>query len=273
MNLRSAIKAEAIRRLYIDERWTTAQLAAHYHCAEITITRRLKELGIARRPRGPKVDVYRTFDWSPKLAYAVGLIATDGNLSSDGRHLSVVSKDQDLLETLRACLNIGNSITLTTGGAGLYCHRLQWGNRIFYDWLTRLGLTPAKSLRLGPLAIPDQYFADFMRGCIDGDGSIVTYTDRYNTPKSDKYVYERLFVILVSASAPFLEWVQATTLRLTSVEGALFPRHPGHGHSTIWTLKYAKHDSLRLLNWMYYAPDVPCLARKKEKAWPFLKFR
>lgn len=112
-----------------------------------------------------------------------------------------------------------------------------------------------------------------MRGCVDGDGSIVTYTDRYNTAKNDKYIYERLFIILVSASAPFLEWVQATIMRLISVEGALFPRHPGHGHSTIWSLKYAKHDSLRLLNWMYYAPDVPSLARKKEKARPFLKFK
>ena len=273
MNFRSAINADDVRRLYVDERWTTAQLAAHYHCSEATITRRLEELGIARRPRGPYVDRDRSFTWSPELAYVVGLITTDGNLSSDGRHLSVVSKDKDLLETLRVCLQIGNSITLTTSGAGLYCHRLQWGDRGFYEWLIHIGLTPAKSLRLGALAIPDEHFADFMRGCVDGDGSIVTYTDRYNTTKSDKYVYERLFVILVSASAPFLEWVQTTIIRLTNIEGALFPRNPGHGHSTIWTLKYAKRASQRLLNWMYYTPDVPCLARKREKARPFLKFK
>ena len=33
-------------------------------------------------------------------------------------------------------------------------------------------MTPEKSLTLGPLAIPDEYFPDFFRGCIDGDGSI-----------------------------------------------------------------------------------------------------
>src|SRR2546423_10250786 len=37
------------------------------------------------------------------------------------------------------------------------------------------GLTPAKSLTLRPLVIPDEYFAEFFRGCIDGDGSVVVY--------------------------------------------------------------------------------------------------
>lgn len=124
MNLRNAIDADDIRRLYVAERWTTARLALYYHCAETTITRRLQELGIARRPPGPSGDRERDFAWSPELAYAVGLIATDGNLSNDGRHLGLVSKDIDLLETLRMCLNIENSITLTTSGVGSYCHRL-----------------------------------------------------------------------------------------------------------------------------------------------------
>jgi hypothetical protein len=41
-----------------------------------------------------------------------------------------------------------------------------------------IGLTPAKSLTLGPLSVPDEYFADFFRGCIDGDGTMLVYTDR-----------------------------------------------------------------------------------------------
>jgi len=35
--------------------------------------------------------------WTPDLAYAVGRIATDRNLSRDGRHLAIPSKDYDLL--------------------------------------------------------------------------------------------------------------------------------------------------------------------------------
>jgi hypothetical protein len=48
--------------------------------------------------------------------------------------------------------------------------------------------------------VPDEYFVDFLRSCIDGDGSITTYTDRYNTFKNPQYVYARLYVSLVSAS-------------------------------------------------------------------------
>jgi len=35
-------------------------------------------------------------------------------------------------------------------------------------------------------------------------------------------------------------------------------------------LRYAARESLDLLHWMYYAPDVPSLARKRAKAEPFM---
>jgi len=185
--------------------------------------------------------------------------------------MTLVSSDYDLLETFRDCLGLEASITPHMGGFGSSSNRIQWGDRNFYDWLLIIGLMPAKSLRLGPLAIPDEYFADFMRGCIDGDGSIVTYIDRYNTFKSPKYVYTRLFVSIVSASYAFLEWLQGGVARLIDVNGALFlDKESAPGRARIWELKYAKHESIRLLRWMYYAPNIPCLERKHEKAQPFL---
>src|SRR5439155_1263158 len=90
--------------------------------------------------------------------------------------------------------NLGAAITPHSSGYGGTGLRVQWGNRRFYDWLVGIGLTPAKSLTLRPLAIPDAVFADFVRGCIDGDGSVTVYVDRHNTDKSERYVYERLYV-------------------------------------------------------------------------------
>ena len=49
--------------------------------------------------------------WSPDLAYAIGLITADGNLSKDGRHLSLVSKDKDQIQTFAKILNLKNKIT------------------------------------------------------------------------------------------------------------------------------------------------------------------
>src|SRR5207253_9588456 len=139
-------------------------------------------------PRGPVATSWisaagrSSLSWSPDLAWVVGLIATDGNLSSNGRAVSITSKDIDLLESVRCCLRLENPIRPTIGGYG-HAYRLQWKSRRFHCWLMSLGLTPAKSLAIGALEIPDEYFADFFRGCIDGDGSSVTYVDHYNAAK------------------------------------------------------------------------------------------
>jgi hypothetical protein len=137
----------------------------------------------------------------------MGLIATDGCLSRDGRHLTVTSKDVELVDIIKHCLRVTASIRSTLDSA---CYRLQWSDVMMWRWLFDIGLMPAKSLRLGPLQVPDACFPDFVRGCIDGDGSIITYVDRYNTFKSPRYVSTRLYVSLVSASRAFIEWMRTS---------------------------------------------------------------
>ncbi len=132
-----------------------------------------------------------------------------------------------------------------------------------------IGLTPAKSLKLGALNIPDTYLADFCRGAIDGDGSIQTYTDRSNAWKKESYVYERLSITLFSASRPFLEWLHPKIQSQIPVHGAIIERRQ-IGHNPIWELKFAKQDSITLAQWMYYAPALPYLDRKYQKAIGFL---
>jgi hypothetical protein len=36
--------------------------------------------------------------WNSEISYGIGLIATDGSLSKDGRHITFTSKDQQLAE-------------------------------------------------------------------------------------------------------------------------------------------------------------------------------
>jgi hypothetical protein len=267
-NKRHAIEGSEIRRLYSGEGWSMARLADHFGCGQSTIRRRLAEVGIAARRRGPVPrQAGRALDcsWSPVMAYIVGVVATDGNLSGDGRHISIVSKDRDWLTLIRDCLGRMNRISETRAHGQTY-YRLQWSDRLLYDWLLGAGLTPAKSLTLGPLQVPDIVFADFLRGCIDGDGWILSYTDRYHTKTKPKYVYERLAVCLTSASPAFVKWVQDTTGRLWNIEGALI-RQPQRGdYAPQWWLKYGKRASLKLLPILYHTPDVPCLARKRAKA-------
>lgn len=264
------IDPELLRRLYVDERLTTDQIAARLGCSEITVRRRLRRFAIPVRPKGP-IPHRQTCEirWEPEVAYGVGLMATDGNLSGRKAQMSLISKDLDQVETLRRCFHLRAPIKQRRDWTGRLYHRVQWCDRGLYDWFVSIGLTPAKSLTLGPLAVPEEYFADFFRGCIDGDGSIKTYTDRYHVTKNPAYVYERLFVSLVSASQSFIRWMQESIARLSGVNGSVTVRTSGRPHP-LWCLKYAKRESICLLRWMYYSPSVPCLARKRVKAEQFL---
>jgi len=258
-------------RLYVDERRTLLEVGTLLGCSATTTSRSLRRFGIPARPRGPMaLREAGEFSWSPPVAYAIGLIATDGNLSRDGRHLSVVSKDLDQLETLRRCLGLRVSISEFRTKRGRPAARVQWSDRAFYKALLTIGLTPNKSLTLGRLTIPDEYLPDFFRGCVDGDGSVLVYVDRHHTTKNERYVYERLYVSLVSASRTFVDWIQSTVQRLTSLHGVVEIQQRT-GRRPVWLLRYAKRESLALLSWMYYAPDLPSLARKRAKAEPFLQ--
>ncbi|MBI1985058.1 MAG: hypothetical protein HYS60_03085, partial [Candidatus Wildermuthbacteria bacterium] len=88
--------------------------------------------------------------WSPDMAYAVGLITTDGSLSIDGRHINLTSKDKQLIETFKICLNLQNKIGRKGSGTQkekLYYY-IQFGDILFYKWLLKIGLMPNKSKRL-----------------------------------------------------------------------------------------------------------------------------
>jgi hypothetical protein len=176
------IPASLLRRLYIDEELTAAEIGDQLGCSEQTVLRRLVEHRIPIRTRGsqrlarltPKVSR----EWSADLAYAVGLITSDGNLSPDGRHITFVSADRELHEIYKRCLGISNK----TGrhGSGF---KTTFGDIVFYRWLLEIGLMPRKTFRLKKVNVPDVFFTDFIRGYLDGDGNINTYLDRYNVRK------------------------------------------------------------------------------------------
>ena len=266
--VKPAIEATELARLYVDERLTAKDVAQRVGCSETTIRRRLRSHRLVTRSRGPRQRQPAIDGWTRDLAYAVGLLVTDGNLSKDGRHLSVTSADLDLLDVLRTSLALQANVR-PVGPRGR-CYRLQWSDRHLYKWVERLGLSPAKSRSLGPLAIPDLYFADFARGCIDGDGSIVVYVDRYHSGKNPRYVYERLYVTLVSASRPFVDWFRGSLFRLIGIHGSISER-TSRASRPYWVLRYARRESGLLLPWIYYAPSVPCLARKRARSEPFLR--
>ena len=199
--------------------------------------------------------------WSPALAYAVGLITSDGNLSKDGRHMNLTSKDEVMIITFKKCLGLQNKIGKKTRSKSRdkKYFQIQFGDKNFYEFLLSIGLMPAKSKVLGPLSIPKKYFADFLRGCIDGDGNI----DIQTHPESS---HPQLRIRLFSASLRFLEWTQQEIEKCVAVGGGWIESYP-----SIHRLSYGKNDSIKLFEFIYYSGAEWYLERKWNLAKNFLR--
>ena len=176
-----------------------------------------------------------TIVWSSKLAYAVGLLATDGCLYNDKLHMSLTTKDLEQAENFKKCLGIGVKIGLKGSGSSKekkYYH-VQFGDVLFYRFLLSVGLTPAKSKTIGKVAVPEEYFFDFLRGCFDGDGSFYSYWDpRWRSS-------HMFYVIFASASKAHIDWLQDELCRRIGVTGHVTKDAQG---STL-QLKYAKREA------------------------------
>ncbi len=199
-----------------------------------------------------------TIKWSAIFAYAIGLIVSDGNLSSDGRHLNLTSKDREVIETFRKCLNIKNKIgrKARSGKIEKKYYVLQFGDVIFYRFLLGIGLTPAKSKTIGKIEIPQRYFFDFLRGSFDGDGCFYSYWDpRW---KSSHMFY----LAFSSASKIHTEWIRREIGKFLFVRGHV---SKSKRKGSIYNLRYAKKESLEIIKKMYYNPKVTCLSRKRAK--------
>ena len=205
----------------------------------------------------PKGRVSRV--WTADLAYAVGLIATDGNLSPDKRHINFTTKDEGLAKTFREATNLNVKIgrkSRKKGGEKKY-FVVQFGDVLFYSFLLNIGLTPRKSTTIGKLNIPNGYYADFIRGCIDGDGSIRTFKH----PESRNL---QLRVSLCSASEKFLLWIKEELSGRCGVTGYIM------NCNNCFQLVYAMNDSKIIINTIYYPGFRHCLNRKYKKAEPYM---
>jgi hypothetical protein len=207
--------------------------------------------------RGPKPKGKVKLEWSSQFAYAIGLIASDGNLSPDGRHITFTSKDIDLINLFQKCLGIQMLIGKKANGLieEKKYYRVQFGDVLFYEFLVRIGLIPNKSKIIGVIAIPDEFFFDFLLGSFDGDGYTYSYFDsRYKS----SFMFYTAFT---SASREHVGWLQREINSKLAIKGHVTTS----ADKTIFQLKYAKAESLPLLQKLYDNKNIPGLPRKRLK--------
>lgn len=202
----------------------------------------------------------RTYSMSPCMAYLVGLITSDGSLSKDGRHLNLTSKDNEIL--LNACEIIGRSFKIKskTSSTGGIANFIDFSDVALYDFFLSLGLMPNKSKILHRIAIPDEYFGDFLRGAFDGDGTTYAY---YDKRWRSSYMY---YWSLYSGSKQYLKWIRDKLTDLYGVDGRSI-----RASTRTYKLTYAKKDTVKIYEAMYTSSLCnKKLTRKYEKLSSFL---
>ncbi|HEY4477184.1 MAG TPA: LAGLIDADG family homing endonuclease [Candidatus Paceibacterota bacterium] len=220
-------------------------VVVQYICYAIRVC---QNLGNSRRSqkRGP---------WSSDFAYAIGLTTADGNLSLDERHISFVSKDMQLVKDFRKALRITNKIGKKRRGGDQ--HRkyfyVVFGDVVFYKYLNSIGIHRAKSKTIKKVLVPNAWFADFLRGLFDGDGTFYTFRDA-RWPRSLGYQ-----ISFASASKVFIRWLKYRVGGLYNVKGFI---RKGDG---VYNLRYVKRDSGLIASAMYRKDKILFLKRKRSK--------
>jgi len=183
------------------------------------------------------------------LWYLVGLITSDGCLSSDGRHIDITAKDHEFLERIKNATGIDNKIGIKYGVKRQRAFHIQIGNKNFYNFLLMIGLTPKKSLTLGSLNVSRKHFVDFLRGLIDGDGCIRKWIHPLNKG-------EQWSLRIYSGSGVFIKWLNGMTEYLLNVKGRVHRETDKK-----WILKYGKMAAKEIARQCYYKS---CLGLKRK---------
>lgn len=171
------------------------QVGREFHCDPTTVKNILKAYDIQSRNLSEarrnylnytlNEDIFETID-NPDKAYWLGVMYSDGYISkvkyTNKFGLAVQMDDQEWLEKFKEFLNYNGDIRCYMTGKGSYKEfvpyvRLLIGNNKIVSDLEKLGVVEHKTKIINKL--PDiPYLDDFIRGYIDGDGSLVKRTPR-----------------------------------------------------------------------------------------------
>lgn len=145
------------------------------------IFRNLNKWGVDTSVNQHKYDVKEDFLRSgvdtQEKAYFLGLMFADGSVDIKGKmRISLQEGDRDILDKLKDVLGYTGELHHIDKGEGRYKQKCLCINRkALTDDIIRLGCPPNKAFKLKfptKETVPDELIWHFIRGYVDGDGSI-----------------------------------------------------------------------------------------------------
>lgn len=202
--------------------------------------------------------------------YLLGVFITDGNVyipkNKTGTKVSISSRDKDWLLLLNNIISNDNLVRTNSKNETTLC---------VYDSdiakiLIENGCNPNKSLTQEMPCVPHKYLKDFLRGCMDGDGSILIKNKKITRPYKT-YFYERPSCYLCSASYSFIKSLSdiLTKRNLKHYLITLNPKPRKLGNRIITTknkmyrLLFDNKDCVNFLTWIYAESKI-AMPRKQQ---------
>src|SRR3989338_7390684 len=209
--------------------------------------------------------------WSKQMAYVLGCLYSDGSLENSpyirGKYVRFSSTEYDFVKNIRRLMGSEHTITkFEAYDNRKEIYRLRIGSHSLYNDLEALVLFPNKSLTIGFPEVPASYLADFIRGYLDGDGSVII--EKYKKDSDNR----RLKAIFTSGSKRFLESLDKYLQDYCCIDGPnLYNSHNSY------QLVYRSWKAKKVLEFIYKNVKVPLYLKRKyftyKKAIKELKFK
>lgn len=196
---------------------------------------------------------------------------TDGCIRIRGKYnttctLEVAAKDKDWLDLIK--IDICSELPTPEYKN---CYRMCIYNKQICDWLVSWGCVPRKSLSLTFPQVPLQYLPDFVRGCIDGDGSICCINHHRKDRGYNEWIRS---MYLCSSSKSFLSSFQNELKKIQakySVQESRKRPHMFRGRivdisAPHWRVQLTGKNAQKLLTWAYYPGHRLSMPRKRKIA-------
>lgn len=186
---------------------------------------------------------------TPDHAVILGYLYADGNVSRNALQLCASIKDVSYLDNIAKCLDYNGEATIIEGGTSEIVKqsgqqaRYTFYSKEMFDDLDKLGIHPNKTHDMEfPTVeqIPDQFLPDFIRGFLEGDGSI------YHSQKKNRYTPD-YGVTFTSVQKEFLKNIQSVINLGNRLDCGKIRQH-----NTAYDLRYGGNQQVaRIGQWMY----------------------
>jgi len=196
-------------------------------------------------------------EWAHELAYFLGWMASDGNITNNLKNFRITSTDIEHLENLFSMFSYGWTVSIRKWKKEKEINYKPAGTiaiarRDIVNKLIYYGITPKKSLTIKMPNVPGKYLRDFVRGLFEGDGCITIKLNKFISPK----------IVFSSGSLGFLESIGKEIQKQTALK--YYVRVDKKG---TWTLEYNSPTATEILFHYFYSgvPENMILKRKYDK--------